>query len=126
MPASYAAADCLVLPSDGHETWGLVVNEAMACGRPAVITDPVGCREDLVDDTTGGVVPLGDVPRLADALVTMAARLRKERSTIQTAVQTRIAGFTCAQATQGTLEAIEFVLARRDQPSRAPAACLPV
>ena len=32
LPAVYAAADLLVLPSDGLETWGLVVNEAMACG----------------------------------------------------------------------------------------------
>jgi glycosyltransferase involved in cell wall biosynthesis len=30
IPAAYAAADCLVLPSDYSETWGLVVNEAMA------------------------------------------------------------------------------------------------
>jgi glycosyltransferase involved in cell wall biosynthesis len=30
MPSAYAAADCLVLPSDGRETWGLVANEAAA------------------------------------------------------------------------------------------------
>ena len=32
--SAYAACDALVLPSDGDETWGMVVNEAMACGRP--------------------------------------------------------------------------------------------
>ena len=34
MPPAYAAADLLELPSDGRETWGLVANEALACGRP--------------------------------------------------------------------------------------------
>jgi glycosyltransferase involved in cell wall biosynthesis len=45
---AYVAADILVLPSDAGETWGLVVNEAMACGRPAVVSDLVGCCQDLV------------------------------------------------------------------------------
>src|SRR5262249_26163782 len=42
LPAYYVAADVLVLPSDGGETWGLVVNEAMACGLPAVVSQAVG------------------------------------------------------------------------------------
>ena len=72
LPALYAAADALVLPSDGGETWGLVVNEAMACGTPAVVSDAVGCGPDLVRDTeagrTGAVFPLGQVAALADAV----------------------------------------------------------
>lgn len=44
---AYVAADCLVLPSDYEETWGLVVNEAMASGLPCVISDHCGCAEDL-------------------------------------------------------------------------------
>src|SRR5262249_3744220 len=47
---AYVAADCLVLPSDSGETWGLVVNEAMACGLPAIVSDRVGCGPDLVVD----------------------------------------------------------------------------
>ncbi|MFV9504997.1 MAG: glycosyltransferase family 4 protein, partial [Oscillochloridaceae bacterium umkhey_bin13] len=45
---AYVAADLLVLPSDGSETWGLVVNEAMACGLPALVSDQVGCAPDLI------------------------------------------------------------------------------
>ena len=45
--AAYVAADLLVLPSDFGETWGLVVNEAMACGTPAAVSDQCGCAEDL-------------------------------------------------------------------------------
>ena len=45
---AYVAADCLALPSDAGETWGLVANEAMACGTPVVASDLCGCAEDLV------------------------------------------------------------------------------
>jgi glycosyltransferase involved in cell wall biosynthesis len=44
---AYVAADVLAMPSDSGETWGLVVNEAMACGCPAVVSDQCGCAEDL-------------------------------------------------------------------------------
>jgi glycosyltransferase involved in cell wall biosynthesis len=45
---AYVAADLLVLPSDSRETWGLVCNEAMACGTPAVASHLCGCAEDLI------------------------------------------------------------------------------
>jgi glycosyltransferase involved in cell wall biosynthesis len=47
---AYVAADCLVLPSDHGETWGLVVNEALASGLPCIVSDACGCAEDLVGD----------------------------------------------------------------------------
>ena len=69
LPEVYAGADALVLPSGGEETWGLVVNEAMACGLPAVVSDAVGCGPDLVEPgVTGEVAPLGDIAGLAAAL----------------------------------------------------------
>ena len=71
MPAVYAAADVMVLPSDGLETWGLAVNEAMACGVPAVVSDAVGCGPDLVEQgVTGAVFPVGQIASLAEALTT--------------------------------------------------------
>ena len=69
MPAAYRLGDVFVLPSRGPgETWGLAVNEAMACARPVVVADAVGCAPDLVDRENGAVVPSGDVPALAAAL----------------------------------------------------------
>ena len=66
---AYVAADCLVLPSDAGETWGLVVNEAMACGLPAIVSDLVGCASDLiVSGTTGDVFGFGDWDGLSDLL----------------------------------------------------------
>src|SRR6185503_14910614 len=43
---AYVAADCMVLPSDAGETWGLVINEAMASGLPCVVSKMCGCGED--------------------------------------------------------------------------------
>lgn len=58
---AYVISDCLVLPSDGGETWGLVVNEAMASGLPAIVSDQVGCSPDLVKkNITGEIFPVGD------------------------------------------------------------------
>jgi glycosyltransferase involved in cell wall biosynthesis len=46
LPDLMAAADLLVLPSQ-RDTWGLVVNEALAAGTPAVVDRSAGCAPDL-------------------------------------------------------------------------------
>ena len=47
-PAFYAFADAFILPSLTEE-WGLVVNEAMACGIPVIVSETAGCAEDLIE-----------------------------------------------------------------------------
>ena len=69
MPVAYAAADVLVLPSDGRESWGLVANEALACGTPALVADNVGCAPDLARLLGDQVVFAGgNVDSLVDRL----------------------------------------------------------
>jgi glycosyltransferase involved in cell wall biosynthesis len=71
---AYAAADVFVLPSMLHETWGLVVNEAMNFGLPVVVSDKVGCGVDLVREGRNGfVVPHDSVERLAAAIDALVA-----------------------------------------------------
>lgn len=71
---AYVAADAIVLPSDFGETWGLVVNEAMATGLPAIVSDRVGCANDLViDGETGLVVPFADSRALGMAITRLAS-----------------------------------------------------
>ncbi len=67
---AYVAADCLALPSDATETWGLVVNEAMATGLPAVVSDAIGSCDDLIKPFRPDLCfPPGDHTRFAEALV---------------------------------------------------------
>jgi glycosyltransferase involved in cell wall biosynthesis len=73
MPAAYAAADCLVLPSSS-ETWGLVANEALACGTPVILSDACGSAPDLAaDGSVGRVYAVGDVAALARQLEALRA-----------------------------------------------------
>jgi glycosyltransferase involved in cell wall biosynthesis len=53
VPRFLALADALVLPSLS-EPWGLVVNEAMACGLPVLVSERCGCAVDLVQDGQNG------------------------------------------------------------------------
>ncbi len=57
MPQIYQACDLFCLPSKGPgETWGLAVNEAMACGKAILASDKVGCAADLVKEDYNGAV----------------------------------------------------------------------
>jgi glycosyltransferase involved in cell wall biosynthesis len=72
IPSAYAAADLFVLPSAFHETWGLVVNEAMNFALPIIVSDKVGCGADLVRPGWNGyVVGHHDVAGLAAAIETL-------------------------------------------------------
>jgi glycosyltransferase involved in cell wall biosynthesis len=57
MPVVYRIGDVFVLPSRGPgETWGLAINEAMACGRPVIVSDRCGCAQDLVKENVNGYI----------------------------------------------------------------------
>lgn len=53
MPLVYRTGDVFVLPSKS-ETWGLSVNEAMACGRPAIVSRQCGCAPELIIESKTG------------------------------------------------------------------------
>ena len=65
----YAASDIFVLPSVSGETWGLVVNEAMCFHLPVIVSNMVGCGEDLVGHGENGYIfKTGDIEGLAKYL----------------------------------------------------------
>jgi glycosyltransferase involved in cell wall biosynthesis len=69
----YVASDVFALVSR-HETWGVVVNEAAACGLPLVLSDHVGAAHDLLEVGQNGLlVPPDDVSATARALRELAA-----------------------------------------------------
>jgi glycosyltransferase involved in cell wall biosynthesis len=72
LAAYYGLADVFVFPTH-TDPWGLVVNEAMACGLPVIASHAAGCVADLADDGWNGrVVPVGSVQQLACAMEDLA------------------------------------------------------
>ena len=119
--AVYAAADCLVLPS-AHETWGLVVNEAMATGLPAVVTDQVGCAPDLVvPEETGEICRPDDSADLARAL--KRVRARGARETMAPACRVRVARHGFEAATTGLVAACQSLPRPGLPPAHVIACC---
>jgi glycosyltransferase involved in cell wall biosynthesis len=77
---AYMAGDLFVLPSGLHETFGVVVAEAMNFALPVVVSDKVGCAPDLVRiGDNGFVFPHDDPARLADALEFLIADPERRR-----------------------------------------------
>ena len=57
MKKMYRIANFFVLPSKGPaETWGLSVNEALACGTPVLVSDRCGCAADIVSEGVNGFI----------------------------------------------------------------------
>lgn len=111
LPKIYASCDLLVLPSTAQETWGLVVNEAMACGCPAVVSTAAGCSPDMIRvGQTGATYSTGDAQALAAAIESLLPRLKSPAT--QRALRDVLAYHSCQTAVAGTLEAVRYTLSR--------------
>lgn len=65
---SYFLADIFILPAH-WEPWGLVINEAMAAGKPVIATNQVGCVDDLVmHHQTGFIIEPNSVDAIAESV----------------------------------------------------------
>jgi glycosyltransferase involved in cell wall biosynthesis len=65
---AYNCADVAILPST-REPWGLTVNEALAVGLPVIVSDRVGCADDLVQHGHSGLIfPAGSKERLRESM----------------------------------------------------------
>ena len=73
MPSVYRLGDVLVLPSLGPgETWGLAMNEAMACGIPIFGSTKCGGSIDLIDDSCGLIFDPSDLNAVVNQLNALA------------------------------------------------------
>jgi glycosyltransferase involved in cell wall biosynthesis len=74
MPIVYRLGDVFVLPSKGPgETWGLAINEAMACGLPAIVSSVCGCASELIiEGETGYVFKSNDQNEIKNAILKMS------------------------------------------------------
>ena len=114
LPEMYGMADALVLPSSSDPK-PLVVNEAMACGLPVIVSDRTGVwgPGDIVRDGENGFVyPCGDISTLADSVRRLTndadLRLRMGRRSYEI-----IQDFTYEKCTGGILKALESVVGAR-------------
>jgi glycosyltransferase involved in cell wall biosynthesis len=106
----------LVLPSDYGETWGLVVNEAMACGLPAIVSDRVGCGPDLVSAAGAGFIfPFGDHALLSAAMRRMASEPSQAQQMGERAKK-RLARYSIESAVAGVLDWASTTLIRAPEP----------
>lgn len=109
LPDVYAMADILVMPSS-RENWGLVVNEAMACGLPVIASHRCGASADIVRDSENGFVyPCGDIGALAQAIRKLATNpdLRRRMGHRSWEI---IQSFGYEKCVEGILSALRFAV----------------
>jgi glycosyltransferase involved in cell wall biosynthesis len=100
----YGLADAFILPTH-TDPWGLVVNEAMSCGLPVIVTHAAGCTADLVEDKRNGLcVPPNDPVPLALALEAVA-RSVEMRATMGQRSREIIAGYSPENCADGIADA---------------------
>jgi 1,2-diacylglycerol 3-alpha-glucosyltransferase len=108
LPEFYALAEALIFPTRS-DPWGLVVNEAMSCGLPVILTNVAGCMPDLVQDGWNGyVVAPADPSQLAAAMSRLASDsgLRREMGSRS---RERIEANSPKQWAEGLVNAMEAV-----------------
>ena len=110
MPAVYRLGDAFVLPSAHGETWGLAVNEALACSRPVLVSDRVGCAADVVAPGCGEIFRWNDwstFERAVERLLGVEVR----SSDLRTNASARAWSFDLGQTERTLAEAVKRVLA---------------
>lgn len=116
LPQYYGIADIFVFPTRS-DTWGLVLNEAMAASLPIVCADAAGAADDLVvNEKNGYLVPVGDVEKLSEALqILVDDEGLREKMSLHS--QEIIANYTPQKMAQGLKEGIQRVyLAQNPKP----------
>src|SRR5205823_1561487 len=103
---AYVAADIFTLPSRRHETWGIVVNEAMNFSLPIVVTDKVGCAGDLVRDGENGFIVSSQDPSELAGRLRELVRSPKLRQQFGRASHQIISRWTYEEAMSGVVAAL--------------------
>ena len=116
--AYYALAEALVLPSTYGETWGNVVNEAMACALPVVVSNQCGCSSTLVrEGENGWTFDPADRGRLAEIMRLLAQSSDAQRASMGAASRRVIADWPLERFVDGILAAVRTA---GERPRSAP------
>ena len=111
IPHAYALSDCLILASDYDETWGLVVNEAMASGIPAIVSHRSGCHLDLIKQgSTGYCFEFGNINELANTMQKIKSLDKKSYTNLcQQAQENVIENYSIDVASHGLKNALKAI-----------------
>lgn len=114
MPAVYRLGDVFVLPSCGPgESWGLAINEAMACGRPVIASSRVGCARDLVrSGVNGWIFQSGDTEQLSRVLSWVASTDRRRLRSMGDESLRISQSWTTEEAARGIARAVTSFVAK--------------
>lgn len=111
LPAFYAHAGAFVHPAE-IDQWGLVVNEAMACGLPVLVSRGAGCWPDLVEEGVNGYTfAPNDTEALTQGLLALSAP-DIDLNAMREASRRRISHFTLHTFAETLLSAAETGSAR--------------
>jgi glycosyltransferase involved in cell wall biosynthesis len=104
-PRYYALADVLVLPAR-HEPWGLVINEAMACGLAVIAHRHCGAAVDLLAADNGVALGTFSVEELSEAMASLA-RDRARLDSMKSRSLDKIKDWTIDAAAREIIRAVE-------------------
>lgn len=108
LPKHYSMADVFVLPSS-YEPRGAVINEAMACGLPVIVTDRCGSIGDVVvEGENAFIYPAGDAAALAGQLDTLVEQPELREAMAQRSLDI-IATWDYECGVEGVMEALRAV-----------------
>ncbi|MDA9764221.1 glycosyltransferase family 4 protein [Opitutales bacterium] len=106
-PTFFTLADAFIMPSLWEE-WGLVVNEALACSTPVIVSANAGCAEDLViEGETGYKID----PRNIESITTAMSHIGANTSDLQkmgTAGLTIVKQFDCTNFGNNAMSSVEY------------------
>jgi len=124
LPAIYASADLMVLPSE-YEPFAMVVNEAMLCGCPVAVSDRVGSAKDLVEPVAPDFIfPHGNITALAATLCRAFSNPTRLKS-LRAAVRARMETWSPRENVAGALAAIERAHSARNKSPKSSLAANP-
>jgi len=106
----YKHASVFILPSTYGETWGLVVNEAMASGLPVIVSNKVGCAEVLVQNGENGFIfNIDDILSLETKLLEFYVLKKEEKNKMSRKSLSKISDWDLNKFSTGLLESIFYV-----------------
>jgi len=109
----YKKAIATILPSYAGETWGLTINEAMACGSPVIVSTQCGCCETLCKDGVTGFQVTTEPDSIANAFLRLSALSPEHHKTMRRNAEALVANWGVEKFSQSVLQAAETLTSYR-------------